>query len=59
MKRKKKRQKDEILESFSKDLEASPEWAAASLGNGSLILYILLILAGLCLCLGTLCVALK
>ena len=59
MKRNLKRQKDEILNGFAKDLGSSPEWAAASFGKGSLFLYILLIIAGLCLCLGTLGVALK
>jgi hypothetical protein len=59
MKRKMKRRKDEILDGFSKDLASSPEWAAETLGGASLLLYILLIIAGLCLCLGTLGVALK
>ena len=57
MKRKRKRE-DGILDSFAKDLERSPEWAADGPGRGALLLYIFLIVAGICLCLGTLAVLL-
>ena len=57
MKRKGK-QGDGILDGFAKDLERCPEWAADAPGRGGLILYFFLIIAGLCLCLGTLAVLL-
>ena len=56
MKKKRKRAEDSLVDLFAKDLERSPEWAADGPGRGTLFLYIFLIVAGICLCLGTLAV---
>ena len=56
MKRKRNRAEDSVIEDFAKDLECCPEWAADGPGRGALYLYIFLIIAGICLCLGTLAV---
>ena len=59
MKKKKNREEDGVIDGFAKDLQRSPEWAAHGPGRASLTLYIILIIAAVCLCTGTLAVLLR